>query len=103
MVIFTLQHRLSVSIFIAAAKKGSENSLIIWSTNWSVRTQNNAGGKCIIHGGARNSTSLCLTQDNPPPSYPGRAIFSLISLKSSINRLHLVGETTRVGETRLGR
>ena len=43
------------------------------------------------------------TQDNPPPSYPGRAIFSLISLKSSINRLHQVGETTRVGETRLGR
>ena len=36
-----------------------------------------------------------------PPSYPGRAILLLISLKSSINRLHEVGETTRVGETTL--
>ena len=31
--------------------------------------------------------------------YPGRVIFLLISLKSSINRLHEVGETTRVGGT----
>ena len=44
------------------------------------------------------------TRDNPPPSYPGRANFSLLSLKNSTNRLHenrdLVsgGETTRVSE-----
>ena len=28
------------------------------------------------------------TQDNPPPSYPGRANFSPVSLTSSKNRLH---------------
>ena len=45
-----------------------------------------------------------------PPSYPGRANFSLISLKNSTNCLHenanssRWGETTRVGElSRLGR
>ena len=52
-----------------------------------------------------------LRQPSPPfpPSYPGRANFSLLSLKNATNRLHenreLVsgGETTRVGElSRLG-
>ena len=57
------------------------------------------------------------TRDNPTPSYPGRANFSLISLKNSTNCLHENanssrgeggggggGETTRVGElSRLGR
>ena len=45
-----------------------------------------------------------------PPSYPGRANFSLISLKNSTDCLHenanssRGGETTRVGElSRLGR
>ena len=43
------------------------------------------------------------TRDNPSPSYPGRASFSLISLTNSTNRLlenrELVSgdETTRVG------
>ena len=37
-----------------------------------------------------------------PPSYPGRAIFLLISSKSSIYRLHEVDETTRVGRRQLG-
>ena len=50
------------------------------------------------------------TRDNPPPSYPGRANFSLISLKNSTDCLHenanssRGSETTRVGElSRLGR
>ena len=49
------------------------------------------------------------TRDNPPLSYPGRANFSLISLKNSTNCLHenanlsWGGETSRVGElSRLG-
>ena len=37
------------------------------------------------------------------PSYPGRDIFPLICLKNYINRLHEVGETTRLPElSRLG-
>ena len=48
-----------------------------------MRKQNHAGGKCTIDVAAENSTSLGLgpvhmvsgTRDNPPPSYPGRAIF----------------------------
>ena len=53
------------------------------------------------------------TRDNPLPSYPGRANFSLISLKNSTDCLHENtnsfrgggggGKTTRVGElSRLG-
>ena len=48
-------------------------------------------------------------RDNPTPSYPGRANFSLISLKKGTNRLHenfeLVsgGETTRLGESQTNR
>ena len=44
------------------------------------------------------------TRFNPPPSYPGRANFSLISLKNSTDCLHENAnssrgdETTRVGE-----
>ena len=37
-----------------------------------------------------------------PPSYPWRDIFPLICFKNSINHLHEVGATTRVGETTWG-
>ena len=48
------------------------------------------------------------TRHNPPPELPGRANFSIISLKNSTNRLHenceLVsgGETTRVSSRQVG-
>ena len=37
------------------------------------------------------------TRDNPPPSYPGRANFSLISLKNSTNRTVYMRTRTRLG------
>ena len=39
------------------------------------------------------------TRDNPPPSYPGRANFSLISLKNSTDCLHENANSSRGGET----
>ena len=38
-------------------------------------------------------------RDNPPPELPLARHFSTNLFKNSINRLHEVGETTRVGET----
>ena len=37
------------------------------------------------------------TRDNPPPSYPGRANFSLISLKNSTNRTYENANSSRKG------
>ena len=37
------------------------------------------------------------TRDNPPPSYPGRANFSLISLKNSTDCLHENTNSSRGG------
>ena len=39
------------------------------------------------------------TRANPPPSYPKRANFSLISLQNSADRLHEVVNSSREGET----
>ena len=42
------------------------------------------------------------TRANPPPSYPKRANFSLISLQNSADRLHEVVNSSREGETTRG-
>ena len=39
------------------------------------------------------------TRANPPPSYPKRANFSLISLQNSADRLHEVANSSWEGET----